>query len=362
MLQGVPVKQFLKELYQEISEDDIFTGAASLGYYLMLAIFPAMISLMAVIPYLPIANVDQAIMDMLRQALPASTAEMFTGVVQQVTGEQRGGLLSFGFIGAVWAMSAGMYSIMQQLNTTYDVKEARSFIKGRSLAVGLSLLVAVLILSAFSLIVFGGQIQEWIGDRYGFSQVLLTFFVIFRIVIIIAALLLAFALIYYFAPNVKQSFKFISIGSVVGVVLLIVASLGFSWYTQNFGSYDATYGSVGAVIVLMLWLYIAGVTILIGSEINALIEHHSAEGKEKGEKAPGESERDPATRERVRKSAPEGSVDDDVPRGREGDRKSADDRAPPTSKAFLALLPFALLAGLVVHRRPPNEDGKTEEQ
>ncbi|MEO6421224.1 MAG: YihY/virulence factor BrkB family protein [Candidatus Nitrotoga sp.] len=359
MLQGVSAKEFLKELYHETSEDDIFNGAASLGYYLTLAIFPAMITLMAMIPYLPIDHVDQAIMDMLREALPSSTAEMFTGVVQEITSEQRGGLLSFGFIGAIWAMSAGMYAIMQQLNITYDVKEARSFIKARSVAVGLSLMVAVLILGAFSLIVFGGQILEWLGQKYGFSQVLLTFFVIFRLVIILLALLLAFALIYYIAPNVEQSFKFITVGSVVGVILLIAASLGFSFYAQNFGSYDATYGSIGAVIVLMLWLYIVGLTILLGSEINALLEHHSAEGKEKGEHAPGDSERDPATRERVRKVAPEGSVDGARREGREVGLGLTGDAAPPTSKSFLSLLPYVVLVGLIMYRQPRKEVGQS---
>lgn len=100
-------------------DDDIINDAAVLGFYLMLAIFPAMIFVLAVIPYLPIANVDQAIMDLLRQALPASAAEMFTGVVQEITQEQRGGLLSFGLLAALWATSTGMYAIMQQLNITY---------------------------------------------------------------------------------------------------------------------------------------------------------------------------------------------------------------------------------------------------
>ena len=168
MIHGVPTKQFLKELYQEIQEDDVFNGAAALGYYLTLAVFPAMILLMAVIPYLPIANVDQAIMDLLRQALPASAAEMFTGVVDQVTSERRGGLLSFGLVAALWATSAGMYAIMQQLNITYDVGESRSFWKARLLAVGLSVMFAVLVIGGFSLIVLGGQIQDWLGARFGF--------------------------------------------------------------------------------------------------------------------------------------------------------------------------------------------------
>lgn len=327
MLEGVTARQFFGELYQEANEDDIFNGAAALGFYLTLAIFPAMIFVMAVIPYLPIADVDEAIMDLLRQALPKSAAEMFATVVDEVTGEQRGGLLSLGFAGALWATSTGMYAVMQQLNITYDVNEKRSFIRARLTAVALSLLFAVLVLGGFSLIVLGGQIQDWLGARFGVSDALLTFFVAFRWVTIVFGLLLAFALIYYLAPCVRQRFVFITVGSCVGVTLLVLASVGFAWYAQNFGNYSATYGSIGAVIVLMLWLYIAGLAILIGSEINALIEHHSPEGKEKGEHAPGEAERDPQAGERVRDAAPES----DAARQKRDERRPQDRRAPPAS-------------------------------
>ncbi|MDQ6680250.1 MAG: YihY/virulence factor BrkB family protein, partial [Pseudomonadota bacterium] len=263
-------------------------------------------------PYLPIANVDQAIMDLLRQALPASAASMFAGVVHHVAREQRGGLLSFGLLAALWATSTGMYAIMQQLNITYDVGEGRGFLRARLVAIALSLLFVVLVLGGFSLIVLGGQIQNWLGSRFGFSGALLAFFIVFRWMIILAGLLLAFALIYYLAPNVEQKFKFITAGSLVGVAVLLVASLAFSWYTQSFGNYDATYGSVGAVIVLMLWLYLAGLAILFGSEINALIERHAADGKNKGERAPGE--RDLADRSRTDTAAqPVGSAAPEAP-------------------------------------------------
>jgi len=272
-------RQFLKELYRKTVEDDILNGAAVLGFYLMLAIFPAMIFVLALIPYLPIANVDQAIMDLLRQALPAS-ADMFAGVVQDVTKEQRGDLLSFGLLAALWATSTGMYAIMQQLNIAYDVDEGRGFLRARLVAIALSLLFVVLVLGGFSLIVLGGQIQEWLGSRFGFDDALLAFIIVFRWVIILAGLLLAFSVIYYLAPNVELPFKLITAGSVVGVVVFLVASLAFAWYTQSFGNYAATYGSVGAVMVLMMWLYIAGLAILLGSEVNALIQRHDAGGKQ----------------------------------------------------------------------------------
>jgi membrane protein len=295
MLYGKPWSRFFRDLYQQISDDNVFNGAAALGYYLTLSIFPAMIFLMAVIPYLPIENIDQAIMDLLREFLPGQASEMFEGVVREVTGNRSGGLLSIGFVLALWTASTGMYAIMQQLNITYRVKEARSFVKGRLVALGLTLLFGVLVVGALSLIVLGGVIQDWLGASFGIrSQEVLWGFAALRYVIIIVALLLAFALTYYLAPNVKQKFTFITAGSVVGTITLIVASLGFAVYTANFADYSATYGSIGAVIVLMFWLYIAGLVILFGSEINVLIETYTPGGKDRGEKVPGQNDGQPA--------------------------------------------------------------------
>jgi membrane protein len=287
MIYGVPAKQFVTELKQEVSDDNVFNGAAALGYYLTMAIFPALILMMTILPYLPIAQVDKAIMDMLGQALPKEAYDMVAGVLNEVTSQKRGGLLSFGILATLWAASAGMYAIMQQLNITYDVKEERSFIKARGTAILLSIMFGLLVIGAFSLIVLGGVIQDWLGSRFGFSGWLLGFFAVFRWVLIVAALLLGFALIYKYAPNVEQKFKFVSPGSIIGVVLLIIASLGFAFYTRNFADYSATYGSIGAFIILMLWLYIAGLVILLGSEVNSLVEHHSSQGKRKGEKKEG---------------------------------------------------------------------------
>ncbi|MBU1357690.1 MAG: YihY/virulence factor BrkB family protein [Gammaproteobacteria bacterium] len=264
--------RFARRLLRKIQRDDIFNGAAALGFYLTLAIFPAVILTMAVIPYLPIEHVDQAIMDLLRQALPREASSMLTGVVRDVTTQRSGGLLSFGIAASLWATSTGMYAIMQQLNTTYDVEEGRGFFKGRLVAIGLSLLFIVLVIGAFSLIVLGGVLQDWVRSQLGANDAVFAFFALVRWLIIAVGLLLAFAIIYYLGPNVEQRFAFVSPGSVVGVLLLVAASLGFAWYVQSFGNYSATYGSIGAVIVLMLWLYISGLAILVGSEINVLVQ------------------------------------------------------------------------------------------
>ena len=277
-MNDTPKTEYLPtRLLRKIQRDDIFNGAAALGFYLTLAIFPAVILTMALIPYLPIEHVDQAIMDLLRQALPKEASGMLTGVVRDVTKQQNGGLLSFGLGASLWATSTGMYAIMQQLNTTYDVKEGRGFFKGRLVAIGLSLLFIVLIIGAFSLIVLGGVMQDWVRSHVTASDWVFTFFALLRWVIIALGLLIAFAIIYFFGPNVDQRFAFVSPGSIVGVLLLVAASLAFSWYVQSFNSYSATYGSIGAVIVLMLWLYISGLAILVGSEINVLVQGRAAQ-------------------------------------------------------------------------------------
>jgi membrane protein len=288
---GRPWKQFFRDLKSEIKEDNVTNGAAALGFYLMLAIFPATIFLLSLLPYLPIPNLQQAVMDLLNQALPGEAAKTFTGTVNEVVGQKKGGLLSFGALLTIWAASAGMYAVMQQLNITYDVKEGRPFWKARGTAIVLTLLFGVLIVGAFGLIVGGGALQAYLLENLGGGQVLMTVFSVVRWLIIAAALTLAFAITYRFAPDVKQRFAFVTPGSVFGVILLVVATLGFKLYVDNFGKYSATYGSIGAVIALMLWLNIVGLVLLLGSEVNALVEHYSPKGKRKGEKVEGHERR-----------------------------------------------------------------------
>lgn len=200
---------FLKRVYGEAQRDDVLNGAAALGFYLTLAIFPAIIFLMALIPFLPIPRVDQAIMDLMVQALPERAASIFTDVVREVTRERRGGIL-IGLLAALWSASTGMYAVMQQLNTAYNVVEGRPFLRARATALALTFLFGGLVLGAFSLVVLGGVIQEWLGHRFGFSDTLLLFFRIFRWIIIVLGLLLGIALIYHLAPNRRSEFRLIT--------------------------------------------------------------------------------------------------------------------------------------------------------
>ncbi|MDI1449799.1 YihY/virulence factor BrkB family protein [Polyangium sp. 6x1] len=281
---SVGFRGFFKDLYKEIREDQISTGAAALAYFLMLAIFPAAIFLLSLLPYLPIPDLEPAIMDLLRELMPTQAAELFTTTIDRVLSERRGGLLSVGLVGTLWAASNGLNAIIQQLNVTYDVRETRPFWKTRGMAVLLVLLFGALVVTAFGLIVFGGILQREVAELIGWSGALLKLFSAFRWLVILGFFLMAFATVYYFGPNVEQSFRFITPGAVLGVAVLVLSALGFRFYVENFGKYEATYGSLGAVIVLLLWLYVAGLVILLGSEVNSLLEHYAEGGKKKGER------------------------------------------------------------------------------
>jgi membrane protein len=272
---GVAWKRFAKNLYLEISNHHIFNGAAALAYYLMLSIFPSAIFLLSLLPFLPVPHLQQAIMDLLGQALPQQSAQLFTGVVNDVVSNRSGGLLSFGLIFLIWSGSSGLYAVMQQLNVTYGVKESRPFWKVRGTAILLMVVFFLLVVGAFSLIVFGGVLQNFVGSHLGWSKPLSFFFMVFHWVVVSAFLLLALAITYYFGPDVEQKFRFVTAGSVLGVILLVLASLGFRYYVAHFSNYSAAYGSLGAVIILQLWLYIVGIVLLVGWEVNMLVALHN---------------------------------------------------------------------------------------
>lgn len=282
--QRVPLKQFVKDLSKEIAEDNLSDGAAAIAFYLVMAIIPTAISLLAFLPYLPILNLKETILAFLRQLLGASASEPITGFVDKMISQPRGELLYLAALFAVWSASSGMSVIMHQLNTTCDVKESRSFWKAKGIALLLTFIYILLVIGAFFLIVLGEVIQDRLASLAGRSEALLVFFIFFRWVVIFALFLLALAGIYYFAPDTKQKFRVVSPGSIVGMLILVGISILFRLYVINFANYNAIYGSIGTVVVIMTWLYFTGWVILLGSEVNALTEHYILSEKNKTEK------------------------------------------------------------------------------
>ena len=276
-MRAAPMADFLKELWTEIQDDSVFNGAASIAYFLLLSIFPAAIFLISLIPYLPIPHLQQAITDLLYQALPEQSAKLLERTVLQAVAHKKGGLLTFGFFLMLWSASAGIFSAIEQMNITYDIKEHRPFWKVRLTALFLLLIIFLLIVGSLSLVIFGGVPQGWLAGLIGWNKPLLIFFAVLRWIILAAFLLLGLELTFYLGPDVSQGFRYVSPGSLIGTILIASASLGFQLYISHFRDYSATYGSLGAVIILMFWLYLVSIALLTGSEINAISSKHPRE-------------------------------------------------------------------------------------
>jgi membrane protein len=285
MLAGIFTKSFAKELRAKAKKDQITNGAAALAFYWMLALFPAAIFVLTLLPYLPVKNLEQAIMDLLRDAMPGEAAGMFETTVKNIVSNRKAGLLSFGLVLTIWSASSGIIAVMQQLNNVHDTEETRGFFKLRGTALGLTLSAILLVLGSLVLAVMGGVIEDWLGKSFGVSSALAFFFVALRWVIIGAALLLALALVYHFGPAVRErKFALITPGTVAGAAALGVASFAFKLYVTHFGSYDKTYGSLGAVIALLMWLFVTGLVLLVGAEVDTLATRRRAGADPEGRK------------------------------------------------------------------------------
>ena len=297
-LGGLTWRELAKRVWADISKDEIFGRAAQLSYYFLLALFPLLLFLTSLIGIVlgSGTGLRHALFSYLAQVLPASAFQLVDTTMSEVSRASGGDKLSFGILAALWAGSNGMGAVSTALNAAYHVKESRPWWKQRLIAVGLTIALAVLIISALALVLYGGRIAEAVAGGYGFGEVFTLAWKILQWPIVLAFILFAFALIYYWAPDLKdQDWKWVTPGSVVAVALWLLVSFAFRLYLHYFNSYSKTYGSLGAVIILMLWFYLTGAAILIGGEVNSDIEDAAAregapDAKEKGEKDPDQRE------------------------------------------------------------------------
>jgi len=299
---GLSLRELGKRVWAEVQNDKVFGRAAELSYYFLLALFPFLIFLTSIIGIVLGSGTGtrRALFHYLARIMPPSAFQLIDNTMYEVARSSGGGKLSFGILAALWAASNGLGAITESLNTAYDLKETRPWWKQRLIAIGLTVALSVLIIGALVLVVAGGKIADWMAAHYGFGPVFQFAWKTIQWPVVLACMTFAFALIYYFAPDFReQSWQWLTPGSVIGVVLWLLVSLAFRIYLNFFDSYSATYGSLGAVIVLMLWLYLTGAAVLIGGEVNSEIENAAAKqgepgAKEKGEKAPDEKGLQPA--------------------------------------------------------------------
>ena len=260
----------------KIGEDELSTRSAALSYYFILALFPMLLFLVSLVGVFagPGSQLRDSIISGLGRLAPGSASELVHSVVNQTFKSSSGLKLAMGLLGALWAASGGMGAVVVSLNVVYRVKETRAWWKQKRTIIGLTLALAALIVVALVLVLYGGKIGQLLATQIGLSDVFRIAWKVLQWPFSFAAMFLSFSIIYYFGPNLgERKWYWVTPGAVAGVALWLVASLGFRLYLQFFNSYSATYGSLGAVIILMLWLYITGFAVLIGGELNWIIEN-----------------------------------------------------------------------------------------
>lgn len=274
--------QVVKRSVQEFSADDMLTYAMALSYQLFFSLFPFVIFLLALLGLLNIPGFFDWLLEQAKTVMPSQAAGLVENVIGQVRSQAAGGVLSFGAIVALWSASSAVRVAMHALNVAYDVED-RAMWKKFPLSLLYALLLAVLVIAAVGLMMFGPQLVQPIAQQVGLGSVFVTLWTWLRIPVAILLMAFILALVYYLFPNTSQPFRIITPGAIVAVIVWVAASLGFSFYVQNFGSYSATYGALAAVIVLLFYFFISASVMLFGAEVNAEAYREVAEDGDNGE-------------------------------------------------------------------------------
>ena len=276
----------IKGAVKSFLDDDMVTYAAALSYHLTLALFPFIIFLLTLLGALGLSDFFDRVLTQAQPALPPDAYELLARVIGEIRGQPREGLLSFSILFALWAASTGMRSVMNALNVAYAVEETRPAWKRYPLSIlyTIGLVAVVIAVAVFRLV------GPWAAQRFvtqlGLTTALAKVWNWLHWPVVVLLLLLVVALIYYLGPNIDQPFRYVTPGSVCAVVVWIVASLLFSAYVESFGNYGATYGSLGGMVVLLLYFFVSAAVLLLGAEINAAI--HPAHGPRSENVTPGQ--------------------------------------------------------------------------
>jgi len=271
-----------RRFVREFQEDSVTDVAAQLSYYLLFSLFPFLFFLVTLVAYLPFApGAVDAMMDRIRPLVPGDALQLINGHLRSLVHQPQPKLLTAGLVVSLWSASRGVNALRTALNLAYGVSESRPLWKTQGLALVATLLGSLLIPLSFAVFLLGGRLGLWLAGKLQLVDAFHLVWSWLRWPFTAALVMLVLALCYFLLPDVKQRFKYITPGSVLGTGLWLVSTWGFTQYVEHFGKYNVTYGSIGGVVVLLLWLYISGLIFILGGEVNAILEHASAEGKSK---------------------------------------------------------------------------------
>jgi membrane protein len=282
-LRGLGPFQVLKLTVHDFIKDDMPTYASALAYQVLFSVFPFIIFLVALLGFLHVPQFFEWLRHQAELFLPQQAMQQVNQVINQLQRPQ-GGLLSFGVVVALWSASSAVRATMNALNRAYDVAEGRPAWKLYPLSILYTIALALMMIVAAGMFVLGPEVVQWIAQQLGLEQILVLVWTWIRWPIVVLLLTLAAATVYYVAPDVEQEFRFITPGAMLSVVVWLLASVGFDHYVRSFADYNKTYGSIGAIVVLLFYFFLTAAVMLFGAEMNAVIEHHAPGGKSPGEK------------------------------------------------------------------------------
>jgi membrane protein len=271
---GVSYFNLLQIFIEEVRDQNIIERANNVAFHFTLAIFPAIIFLFTLIPELPIDNLTEQVMMFLEDTIPRSVFQEVEVTIEDILSKSRGGLLSIGFILALFFATNGTTALMNSFNRTYKTKDSRGFIRSKLIALGLTFLLAFVLFSAIFLLIVAQQGITFLESKGLFNRDLEIYvFIILRFLVIFFLFQMAISLIYYIAPAVEEKWHFFNPGSILATFLCLAASFGFSFYINNFGTYNKLYGSIGALIAIMIWFSFLSLFLIVGLELNVSLDH-----------------------------------------------------------------------------------------
>jgi len=264
---------FLVRLQREMAYDDCMGMAAQIAFYLMLGLFPFLIFLLSLASTFPLGEALQpALLEALGEQMPSEAATYVTDVVMGLLPNTNQGLLSFGLLASLWGASMAVGALITTINRAYNIRPRRHMVTQKVLSIVLTLVLSGLWLMAMTIVLVGPKFTQSIFEFMGIASETNTFWTSIRLPMAFGLNLLAMSILYYVAPEAKQKFRWILPGALTSTILWLVASQAFREFLANFGQYNKTYGSLAAVVILMVWLWISGLVYLLGAEINSLMK------------------------------------------------------------------------------------------
>ena len=259
--------------WKGLMEGAITTRASSLAFNFFLAFFPSIIVFFTLIPYIPIEGLQETLMELLAVVLPPSTNEITFTTLDDIINNPRGGLLSLGFILALYFSTNGINSLIEAFNSSYHIREIRPLIQQRILSLGLTLLLSVMLIIAIGLIIFGTVVVNYLVETEIITSSAADLIIYGKWMVMLSMLFFGISILFHLGPALKSKWKLFTPGSIFATIFIIITSIGFNYYINNFSQYNKIYGSIGTLMIILLWMYFNSIILLTGFELNASISN-----------------------------------------------------------------------------------------